>query len=155
MSQGKKKTTSPKTGHQKRRNPKTSHQANNGKRPSPGNSPGAGSLREAILDDFAALRIPISGEALDAALREAEGGRLSYLEFLRRVISQQACGRRERAIERRIRQARFGEMKTLEDFNWQFNAAFIDRVQVEALASGEFVRRKDNLVMLGRSGTMT
>ena len=152
MSQRKKKTTRPKTGHQKRRNPETSHQANNGKRPSRGNSPAAGSLRETILDDFSALRIPISGEALDAALREAEGGRLSYLEFLRRVISQQARGRRERAIERRIRQARFGEMKTLEDFNWQFNAAFIDRVQVEALATGEFVGRKDNLVMLGRSG---
>ena len=126
---------------------KTTNRANKGKL-----SSGAGSLREAVLDDFSALRIPISGDALDSALREAEGQGLSHLQFLRLVISEQASGRRERAIERRIRQARFGEIKTLEDFNWKFNAPFIDRVQVEALATGEFVGRKDNLVMLGRSG---
>lgn len=68
------------------------------------------------------------------------------------MISEQARGRRERAIERRIQQAHFGEIKVLEDFNWKFNARFIDRVQVEALATGEFVARQDNLVMLGRSG---
>jgi DNA replication protein DnaC len=112
----------------------------------------AGALRQTILDDFSALRIPISGETLDGALRQAEGAGLLHLEFLRRVISEQARGRRERAIERRIRQAYFGEIKTLEEFNWEFNSLFIDRVQVEALATGEFVARRDNLVMLGRSG---
>lgn len=112
----------------------------------------AGALRQAILDDFSALRIPISGEVLDGALRQAEGAGLSHLEFLRLVIGAQARGRRERAIERRLRQAHFGDIKTLEDFHWEFNSSFIDRVQVEALASGEFVARRDNLVMLGRSG---
>jgi hypothetical protein len=34
--------------------------------------------------------------------------------------------------------------------NWQFNASCIDRVQSEALATGEFVRRRDNWVLLGR-----
>ena len=110
---------------------KTTNQGSKGKR-----SSGAGSLREAILEDFSALRIPISGDALDAALREAEGQGLTHLQFLCLVISEQARGRRERAIERRIRQARFGEIKILEDFNWKFNASFIDRVQVEALATG-------------------
>jgi DNA replication protein DnaC len=131
---------------------KTIPQSNNG-HPGTGKPPsGTGSLREAILDDFSALRLPIPGDDLDGALREAEGQGLSHLEFLRRVIGQQARGRRERAIERRIRQARFGDIKTLEDFNWQFNGPFIDRVQVEALATGEFVQRRDNWVMLGRSG---
>jgi DNA replication protein DnaC len=111
-----------------------------------------GSLRAAILEDFSALRLPILGADLDSALREAESQGLSHLEFLRRVIGEQARGRRERAIERRIREARFGEIKTLEDFNWQFNAPYIDRVQIEALATGEFVRRQDNWVLLGRSG---
>ena len=148
------KKTHPKTSNRETSSPRTSN-PNNGGLPSRAGSSSAGcagTLREAILDDFSALRIPISGETLDGALREAEGNGLSHLEFLRLVISQQARGRRERAIERRIRQARFGEIRTLEDFNWNFNARFIDRVQVEALATGEFVARKDNLVMLGRSG---
>jgi len=66
-------------------------------------------------------------------------------------VGAQAQQRRERAIERRIRDACFREVKLLEDFNWKFNAA-IDRAQIEQLATGEFVRRGDNLVFVGQSG---
>jgi len=104
------------------------------------------------LSDFAALRVPLSADDFDSAVRRAEQEGLSHLEFLRLVISQQAQGRRERAIERRIHQARFMHDYTLENFDWNFNAATIDRVQIEALASGEFVRRHDNLVFVGQSG---
>ncbi len=58
----------------------------------------------------------------------------------------------ERAIERRIGEARFADVKRLEDFDWTFNAESIQRSQIEELATGEFVRRGDNLVMVGQSG---
>lgn len=108
--------------------------------------------REQILADFAALRIPLSAEDFDQTLRRAEQEGLSHLEFLRLLIGQQAQQRRERAIEHRIREARFRDVCLLENFDWQFNAQAIDRLQIEALASGEFVRRQDNLVFVGQSG---
>ena len=77
---------------------------------------------------------------------------MSHLEFLRVLLSEQADGRRERRIARRIREAGFAESKTLIDFDWQFNAAAIDRVQIEALAAGEFIGRRQNLVWVGQSG---
>jgi DNA replication protein DnaC len=40
----------------------------------------------------------------------------------------------------------------LEQFDWAFNAAAIDRLQIEELATGDFIRRKDNLLMVGKSG---
>jgi len=43
-------------------------------------------------------------------------------------------------------------VKTLEDFDWHFNAEAIDRRQIDQLATGEFVRRGDNLVLVGQSG---
>ncbi len=55
-------------------------------------------------------------------------------------------------MERRIREACFHEVRLLEDFDWEFNAGAIDRVQIEQLATGEFVRRGDNLVVVGQSG---
>jgi len=58
----------------------------------------------------------------------------------------------QRSIELRIREARFAAVKTLEDFDWDFNAEAIDRLQIEQLATGEFVRRGDNLALLGQSG---
>ena len=109
-------------------------------------------LRDRILADFAALRVPLSGEQLDEVLRTAEQEGISHLEFLQRLVGSQARQRRERAIERRIREACFREVKLLEDFDWKFNATAIDRAQIEQLATGEFVRRGDNLVFVGQSG---
>ena len=109
-------------------------------------------LRERLLGYFEILRVPLSAAELDAVLAEAEKQRFSSLEFLERLIGPQADQRRQRAIERRIRNARFREVKTLEGFDWLFNAKAINRTQIEALATGEFIRRGDNLVVAGQSG---
>jgi len=115
-------------------------------------TPAVPDLSERLLQDFAALRIPLRREQLDAVLRRAEQERLSHLEFLRLLIGEQADQRRERSIAHRIQEARFREAKTLATFDWQFNAPAIDRVQIEELATGAFIRRRDNLVLVGQSG---
>jgi DNA replication protein DnaC len=109
-------------------------------------------LRRQILEDFQTLRIPLRPEQFDAVLARAEHEGLSHLEFVRVLISEQANQRRERSIAHRIREARFREGKTLADFDWQFNAATIDRVRIEALATAEFIARRENLVLVGQSG---
>jgi DNA replication protein DnaC len=109
-------------------------------------------LRERILADFAALKVPLRPEPFDAAVAQAEREGLSPLEFLHLLIAEQAAARRERSIAHRIQEARFREGKTLATFDWQFNAKAIERARVEELAAGEFIRRKDNLVVVGQSG---
>jgi len=109
-------------------------------------------LHQRILEYFQTLRIPISLDELDAALAQAEKQRWGALELLSHLLGPQADLRRQRAIDRRIREARFHEPTTLEGFDWTFNAQAIDRMQIETLASGEFIRRGDNLVIAGQSG---
>jgi DNA replication protein DnaC len=109
-------------------------------------------LRPKVLEDFQALGIPLRPEQLDVVLGRADSEGMSHLEFLRALISEQANGRRERRIAHRIREAGFAETKTLADFDWQFNAAVIDRVRIETLATGEFIGRRQNLVWVGQSG---
>ena len=84
--------------------------------------------------------------------RRAEKESLSHLHFLDLLLGAQADARRERAVARRIREARFAETKTLEGFDWQFNPKAFDRVQIEELATGDFIRRHNNLIMVGWSG---
>jgi DNA replication protein DnaC len=115
-------------------------------------TPARTELRQKILEDFQALCIPLRPEQLDAVLGRAESEGMSHLEFLRALISEQANGRRERRIAHRIRDAGFAESRTLVDFDWQFNAAVIDRVRIEALAGAEFIGRRQNLVWVGQSG---
>lgn len=109
-------------------------------------------MRQQILEDFQALHVPLGPEQLDAVLARAEREGMSHLDFLRVLIGAQADQRRERSIAHRIREARFRNGTTLADFDWQFNAAAIDRVRIEALATAEFVGRRENLVLVGQSG---
>ncbi len=98
------------------------------------------------------LRVPLAAAQLDAALAQAAQNGLSPLEFLHRLLTDQAGRRRERSTARRLREARFRELKTLATFDWDFNAKAIHRVQIEELASGDFIRRRQNLVFAGQSG---
>ena len=112
----------------------------------------AENLRGRVLEDAKTLKLPLSAEILDAALARADQEGLSHLNFLELILGEPAQRSRQRAIERRIRDAKFHEDKNLSDFDWKFNASAIDRAQIEQLATGEFLRRHENLVMVGQSG---
>ena len=107
--------------------------------------------RDQILTDLATLRLPVTAEQLDATLAHAQDAGLSHLDFLHRLLADQAGLRRQRSIERRIKEARFRDLKPLAEFDWTFNPG-INRVQIETLASCDFVRRRQNLVFVGQSG---
>jgi DNA replication protein DnaC len=108
--------------------------------------------REQILHDFQTLRVPLKPEQFDAALTRAEQEGLSHLEFVRLLIGDQANQRRDRSTAQRLRDACFHEQPSLADFDWQFNAASIDRVQMEDLATADFIRPRQNIVFVGQSG---
>ena len=120
-------------------------------RQSPTNPQATPSLREQILADFATLRIPVTAEQLDAATSDAEKSGRSHLEFLHRLLTDQADLRRQRSIERRIKDAHFRELTPLSEFDWSFNLT-IPRTQIETLVGCDFVRRKQNVVFVGQSG---
>ena len=109
-------------------------------------------MRDRCLRHFATLRIPVEATTLDEVLERAEKESFSHLSFLDRLLGAEADARRERAVARRIREAHFAEDKSLEGFNWNFNPKTFDRVQMEELATGDFIRRRTNLVMVGWSG---
>ena len=106
-------------------------------------------------DVMAALRtlgLTLSADALDAALQGAERESLSHRESLHRLLSEPAEARRQRALERRIRAAKFRELTTLEGFDWEFNAKGVDRRTIEQLVTCDFVRRRENLILVGATG---
>jgi DNA replication protein DnaC len=98
------------------------------------------------------LGVAVTAEGLDAALSAAEKESLSHLEFLHRLLAGPAESRLQRALERRIRAAKFRELMTLDGFDWAFNAQGVDRRTIEQLATCDFVRRRDNVILVGQSG---
>jgi len=123
------------------------------KKPTPPSRPlDEQTLRQQILQHLQTLNIPLANEQLDALLKEADQSRFSHLQFLARFLAIPSNQRLERGIERRIRIAKFRDNVSLETFDWSFNASTIDRLQLQELATGDFVRRRDNVVFVGPSG---
>ncbi|MGH9884098.1 MAG: ATP-binding protein, partial [bacterium] len=59
--------------------------------------------------------------------------------------------RARRSLERRIRDARLGNFKSLCDFDWTWPSR-CDRATVEELMSLEFLKDKANVVLIGPNG---
>jgi DNA replication protein DnaC len=109
-------------------------------------------LREQILQHLETLKIPLTSELVDETLAAAAKSKMSHLQLLERFLAAPANLRRERGIELRLRTARFPDPATLESFDWKFNEKTIDPAPFQELATGEFVRRRENLVFVGASG---
>ena len=82
----------------------------------------------------------------------AERESLGHLEFLHRLLAGPAEAKQQRALERRIGHAHFHELTTLDGFDWAFNAKGLDRRAVEQLATCDFVRRRENVILVGQTG---
>ena len=110
------------------------------------------SLHDDVTAELRTLGIVLTPAAIDAALSAAERESLSHLEFLHRLLAEPAEARRQRALDRRLRAAKFRELTTLEGFDWEFNAKGVDRRTVEQLATCDFVRRRENVILVGQTG---
>jgi DNA replication protein DnaC len=86
----------------------------------------------------------------DLATKAAQQ-QLSHLEYLAQLIEGEATVREDRAIERRIKNARFPAIKTLENFRWNWPKK-INRSQIQNLFRLAFVATKTNVVFIGNVG---
>src|SRR5262245_65972310 len=86
----------------------------------------------------------------DLATKAAQQ-QLSHLEYLAQLIEGEATVREDRAIERRIKNARFPAIKTLENFRWNWPKK-INRPQIQNLFRLAFVATKTNVVFIGNVG---
>jgi DNA replication protein DnaC len=88
---------------------------------------------------------------LDAVCEQAVHRELDYKSFLAQALETEWKGRFQRGIEARLRQSRFPWVKTLEQFDFEFQPS-LDRRQVRELAGLSFVERAHNVVILGPPG---
>jgi DNA replication protein DnaC len=91
-------------------------------------------------------------EKLDDHLVWATRDKPAAGALLERVLGEEAAHKLEHRIERRIMSSGLRERKTLETFDWAFQPG-LDKSLVLELARLDFVRRHDDLVVTGKSGT--
>lgn len=98
------------------------------------------------------LKLSKIAELLDDELDRLNKGRSSATQMLLRLLEKQAHYQRERRVERRIRESKLPERKTLIDFDFDFQPG-LDRNLVLELVTMGFVSRRQGVILAGNSGT--
>jgi DNA replication protein DnaC len=88
---------------------------------------------------------------LDAVCEQAAARGEDYKTFLVQALATEWQGRYQRGIEARLKQARLPWVKTLDQFDFDFQPS-LDRKQVRELAGLSFVERAHNVIVLGPPG---
>ena len=109
-------------------------------------------MNQSLQTTLKTLRLSGLIQSLDVRLQEAAGNSLTHAEFLELILQDELLVRKERQIQRRIKAAVFRELKTIEDFDWQFNTS-IKKKQIYDLASCRFIRECSDCLFLGPPGT--
>ena len=97
------------------------------------------------------LRMPYLRKAVTDVLLTAKAQRWDPAEVVRVLLTEEAEGRDAATIRNRRKRARFPSGKTFDD--WRDSASSIPPPTQQALRTLEWIRRAENLAVVGPSGT--
>lgn len=106
----------------------------------------------AILQYAKQLRLPTLGDQFAGLAEEAVKEKQSHLSYLEALLEAEVEERDRKAMARRIQEARFPAVKTLEEFDFQ-SAPHISAALLRNLSEGGYLARKEPIIFLGDTGT--
>ena len=109
-------------------------------------------MDEQLKENLKYLGLTRMARVFDDLAARAAARSLQPADFAAELVEAEVAARRERAIARRVRQACFPVVKTIDDFDWS-EAPFINRRQIEYFFRLDFVGRRQNIAFIGSPGT--
>jgi len=98
------------------------------------------------------LKLPTVLREYEKLARQCAAENVDHVRYLMRLVELELLDREARTVERRIRDARFPAVKSLESFDFDAIPG-LNKTLVLDLARCEFVARRENVIALGPSGT--
>ncbi len=109
--------------------------------------------REAVLQQFCwNLKMPAVFRQYAELARQARDASWDYEEYLAQLLEAEIQSRRDHAAASRLREARFPEVKTLEQLDWDALSG-ISRPKLNELATCDYIDKHDDIVLAGPIGT--
>jgi len=109
-------------------------------------------MNDALQDKLRKLHFSGIIKTADMRVEQAIREKLSYLEFLEILINDELMNRTNNGNQRRMQQAKFPQIKTMEEFNFNYQPS-INRQTIYHLGTCEFIRKKENIAFIGPPGT--
>jgi len=108
-------------------------------------------MNDGLLQKIKKLNLAGIAKTADSRIEYAGRENLSHLEFLELLVNDEYMSRGSNRRARLMANARFSQHKTLEEFNFQYQPN-LNRNQIYNLATCEFIRRKENIALIGEPG---
>mgnify|MGYP003994654183 CR=1 FL=1 len=105
-----------------------------------------------IAETCKELRLPTICREYDALCRQAQDDGWPYEAYLQELLTRELHKRRENTSLRRIREAHFPDIKTLDQIDWVALTG-ISKTKIQALSSGQFIQDAEDVVIVGPIGT--
>src|SRR5208283_3079121 len=99
-----------------------------------------------------ALKLPTFLREYDKVAQQCAAEGLDHPRYLLRLSELELIDRERRMVERRIREARFPTVKSLDSFDFMA-LPILNKALVNELARCEYITRRENIIALGNSGT--
>lgn len=98
------------------------------------------------------LKLPAFLREHDKLARQCAAEGVEHTGYLLRLAELELIERERRMVERRIREARFPAVKSLDSFDF-LALPSLNKTLVLELARSEYVLRRENVIAVGNSGT--
>jgi DNA replication protein DnaC len=108
-------------------------------------------LAERMAEKLRRLRLTQCAFSLEAHNQKALKDQPTYLEFLEELVDDELSLRSEKGTQKRIKQARFSVLKSIEEFDFSFQPKLDGRL-IKELAGCDFIGRKENVIFVGPPG---
>ena len=99
-----------------------------------------------------ALKLPTFLREYDKLARQCAAEGVDHVRYLLRLAELELIERERRMVERRIKEAKFPAVKSLDSFDF-LALPSLNKALVLELARSEYVARRDNIIAVGNSGT--
>ena len=108
-------------------------------------------LNQPTIEKLYAMKLHGMADGFRAQLESTDLSLLSFEERLAMLVDQQWLWKENRALARRLQMAKLKERAVVEDIDYQ-HARGLDRKLMRTLSSSEWVRQKQNILLLGPTG---
>jgi len=96
--------------------------------------------------------MPGAAKEYQSLARQARDGGWAYEEFLRQVLEAEMRSRQERTAARRLQEAHFPDIKTLDQLDWKALQG-VSRPKLLELASCAYLNQAEDIILAGPIGT--
>ena len=105
-----------------------------------------------LVHHLKALKLPTFLREHDKLARQCAAEGVDHTRYLLRLAEVELIERERRMVERRIKEAKFPAVKSLDSFDF-LALPSLNKALVLELARCEYVARRENIIALGNSGT--